>query len=304
MAITKQSAGHVQATLDVGDIQIGAVELKNATTDERAEIGIATTIVESDIAVAMQAPVLGITTGAAVTTDAAGTIQQYLRGLVSAIAAKIGVTIADGADTAQGTMTDAAASSTVAEDTTARTGISLWKGIKNIAILIKDALTGLLYTEDTQHTSGDKGVMLLGVRKDTAPSALAGTDGDYIPAIFDENGNLWVSLGTKLDKDNDGVTIWADPYTTPTHTAVNVTTSSGQVLAANANRLYALLVNGSDAVIYIKLGAAAVLNQGIRINASGGSYEMSAMLGNLYTGAINGIHGGAGNKVLMSTEGV
>ena len=96
----------------------------------------------------------------------------------------------------------------------------------------------------------------------------------------------------------------ADAYTTPAHTAVNVTTTTGAVLAANANRLYALLVNDSDTVIYIKLGAAAVANQGIRLNADGGNYEMSAMLGNLYTGAINGIHAGTGNKVLMMTEGV
>ena len=92
--------------------------------------------------------------------------------------------------------------------------------------------------------------------------------------------------------------------TTPTHTAVNVTTTTGAVLAANASRLYALLVNDSDVAIYIKLGAAAVANQGIRLNADGGWYEMSAMLGNLYTGAINGIHAGTGNKVLMMTEGV
>lgn len=53
-------------------------------------------------------------------------------------------TIADGADVAQGTTTDAAASSSVAEDTTARTGISLWKGIKNVLILVKDALDTLI----------------------------------------------------------------------------------------------------------------------------------------------------------------
>ena len=96
----------------------------------------------------------------------------------------------------------------------------------------------------------------------------------------------------------------ADAYTTPTHTAVNVTTGTGAVLASNANRLYALLVNDSDTTIYIKLGVAAVANQGIRLNANGGNYEMSAMLGNLYTGAINGIHGGTGNKALLMTEGV
>ena len=93
-------------------------------------------------------------------------------------------------------------------------------------------------------------------------------------------------------------------YTTPTHTAVNVTTSSGAVLAANANRKYALLINDSDTTIYMKLGAAAVVNQGIRLNANGGSYEMSTLFGNLYTGAIYGIHGGSGNKAILIVEGV
>ena len=93
-------------------------------------------------------------------------------------------------------------------------------------------------------------------------------------------------------------------YTTPTHTAVNVITSSGAVLAANANRKYALLVNDSDTTIYIKLNAAAVVNQGIRLNANGGSYEMSTLFGNLYTGAIYGIHGGSGNKAILIVQGV
>lgn len=99
-------------------------------------------------------------------------------------------------------------------------------------------------------------------------------------------------------KDTDGA------YTTPTHTAVNATTASGAALASNANRLYALVVNDSDTTIYIKLGADAVANQGIRLNAYGGAYEMSKKLGNLYTGAINCIHASTGNKVLLVTEGV
>mgnify|MGYP001589555120 CR=1 FL=1 len=93
-------------------------------------------------------------------------------------------------------------------------------------------------------------------------------------------------------------------YTTPTHTAVNMTTASGAALASNTSRLYALLVNDSDTTIWIKLGATAVANQGIRLNPNGGSYEMSKKLGNLYTGAINGIHASSGNKVILITEGV
>jgi|GEM_PF-1319682 len=103
----------------------------------------------------------GTTTDAAVTTDASGTVSGKLRGLVTLFATLLGrlpaaltasgnlkvsveeggagggaVTVADGADVAEGTTTDAAASSAVAEDATARTGISLWKGIKNVLLLI------------------------------------------------------------------------------------------------------------------------------------------------------------------------
>lgn len=124
-------------------------------------------------------------------------------------------------------------------------------------------------------------------RSDHQPRALECTD----------NGDLYIH-GPGA---GGGMPVTVTAYTTPTHTVVNVTTNTSEVLAANANRLYALLVNDSDTVIYIMLGAAAVASQGIRLNAAGGSYEMG--LGNLYTGAINGIHAGAGNKVLLILEG-
>lgn len=54
--------------------------------------------------------------------------------------------------------------------------------------------TALIKTEDTAHASGDKGVMALVVRKDTA-AALAGTDGDYAPLEVDASGRLWVNVG-------------------------------------------------------------------------------------------------------------
>ena len=92
-------------------------------------------------------------------------------------------------------------------------------------------------------------------------------------------------------------------YTTPTHTAPSIGTTSTIALASNAGRLYALLINDSDETIYLKLGAAAVANEGIRLNANGGSYEMSKKLGNLYTGAINAICA-TGGKTLLVLEGV
>ena len=53
--------------------------------------------------------------------------------------------------------------------------------------------------------------------------------------------------------------------------------------------------------IYIKIGSAAVLNQGIRLNSNGGSYEMSKELGNLSTAAINAIST-SGSKNIIVTE--
>lgn len=92
-------------------------------------------------------------------------------------------------------------------------------------------------------------------------------------------------------------------YTTPTHSAPTAGVATGALLAANASRLYALFVNDSDTTVYLALGTNAAANTGIRLNANGGSYEMSAALGNLYTGAVNGISGIAG-KVVLVTEGV
>lgn len=100
-----------------------------------------------------------------------------------------------------------------------------------------------------------------------------------------------------------GVAVSISGGATITHTAATIGATTGVALAANANRKYALLVNDSDSVIYIKFHAAAVANEGIRLNASGGSYEISAQQGNLDVRAINAISSGAG-KVLLVTEGV
>ena len=90
-----------------------------------------------------------------------------------------------------------------------------------------------------------------------------------------------------------------------THTVVTIGATTTAVLAADTanTRSYVLLVNDSDEAIYIKCGAAAVMNDGIRINASGGSYEMSAAKGNLVHVAINAICA-SGSKKLLVTVGV
>lgn len=87
---------------------------------------------------------------------------------------------------------------------------------------------------------------------------------------------------------------------TPTHSVVPVGATTTAVLPANTDRKYTLLCNDSDSTMYLKIGAVAVASQGIRLN-SGTSYEISAVNGNLFTGAINAISAGA-NKSLLVTE--
>jgi hypothetical protein len=53
-------------------------------------------------------------------------------------------------------------------------------------------LQSLTFAEDSAHTSGDLGILPLGVRND-AGTVLAGTDGDYIPFSMTSTGELRVS---------------------------------------------------------------------------------------------------------------
>jgi len=87
---------------------------------------------------------------------------------------------------------------------------------------------------------------------------------------------------------------------TATNTAVSVGAASTAILSANSTRLFAILVNDSDEEIYLALGDTAVMNEGIRLNASGGSFEINS--NNLYTGAITAICT-SGGKVLTVVEG-
>ena len=75
---------------------------------------------------------------------------------------------------------------------------------------------------------------------------------------------------------------------------------STQVLAANPRRADAVFVNDSNQPIYLARGNDAVLNEGIRLNANGGSYEINR--NNLFLGIINAIAVG-GDKNLVWSEG-
>tara|TARA_R110000787_G_scaffold233849_1_gene340702 strand:+ start:188 stop:493 length:306 start_codon:yes stop_codon:yes gene_type:complete len=89
---------------------------------------------------------------------------------------------------------------------------------------------------------------------------------------------------------------------TYTHTAVAVAVTSTTLLAANGNAAYRIFINDSDTAVYINLGTTAVANAGIRLNSGGGSYEMSAHAGNLFTGAVYAIQADSGTKLVLVSE--
>lgn len=87
------------------------------------------------------------------------------------------------------------------------------------------------------------------------------------------------------------------------HSTASIATVSTLALAASESRVYVLLINDSSSDMYLRIGADAVMNEGIRINAEGGSYEMAIPMGNISDLVINAIHGGVGTKTLLVLEG-
>lgn len=83
-------------------------------------------------------------------------------------------------------------------------------------------------------------------------------------------------------------------------TAVSVT-SSTQVIATSS-RLYAIICNDSSNVVYLNLDEdkAASNAKGIRLNASGGCYEINR--DNLYVGAVQASSTGEATSSLLVTE--
>lgn len=70
--------------------------------------------------------------------------------------------------------------------------------------------TNLGKAEDAAHTSGDTGVLLLGVRNDSGTTVLSDTNGDYTPVATTSRGQLFLgsvvpgTTATELGKAEDG----------------------------------------------------------------------------------------------------
>lgn len=86
------------------------------------------------------------------------------------------------------------------------------------------------------------------------------------------------------------------------HAAVSCTSSTGAALALNGGRVAALFINDGTSTIWLAINQAAVANEGIRLNANGGSYYIhDKTQGNLDREAVNCITASA-TVVLLVTE--
>ena len=124
----------------------------------------------------------------------------------------------------------------------------------------------------------------------------------------------WISenKGVQYHKST-GVGTQADPFVTEMvatigghldfDTAVNFSVTVGStstlVKSLDANRKLLVLVNDSDVVLFLSLGSAAVMNQGIRINANGGNIVLENPI---FTGNVYAICA-AGGKNIVGCEG-
>lgn len=136
--------------------------------------------------------------------------------------------------------------------------------------------------EDAAHTSGDVGVMDLGVRNDGAATSLAGSNGDYVPTGKDAQGRIYVVQKA------------------PTATLSNVPSSATTVtiLAANTGRVGAQVYNDSTQILYLKFGTAASSTSFTVKLAADTYYEVPAG----YTGIIDGLWASANGSARVTEE--
>jgi len=82
--------------------------------------------------------------------------------------------------------------------------------------------------------------------------------------------------------------------------SITVGSSSTLALSEDRTRVFARFTNDSDEVIYLMLGENAVMNQGIRLAAAGGAWEINS--DNRYTGSVYAICTSGSKKLLILTN--
>jgi hypothetical protein len=97
------------------------------------------------------------------------------------------------------------------------------------------------HLEDDAHTSGDGGIQVLAVRKDSAV-ALAGTDGDYTPLITDAQDRLWVRPAPVTVKIQVTPTCDTSAYATGDSLCGQVTFSNAARVSGGSGIIQSILI--------------------------------------------------------------
>lgn len=107
-------------------------------------------------------------------------------------------------------------------------------------------------------------------------------------AVSNLNGKVNANQALAVEFDQES-------FVASAPTAASVGAASGEVVAANSLRRGLILVNTSANRISLGIGATAVLDSGITLMASGGSWSMGPE--DFTTAAINAIASGAGSNL-------
>lgn len=144
------------------------------------------------------------------------------------------------------------------------------------------AAASLGKAEDAAHTSGDVGVMALGVQQ--AVSAATGAEGDYAPLQLDSRGQLHVGV---------------PKASVSTDVSLASAATSAQLLGANTARTGLLLTNTDANSVYVYYGTTATSTKFSVIIPANGYWEMPQPI---YTGRIDAIWAADGSGSLIGTE--
>lgn len=86
------------------------------------------------------------------------------------------------------------------------------------------------------------------------------------------------------------------------HRADVLSSESRRIVAGREGRRYLAIVNDSDTAVYLGIGQEAEVGRGIRLNAQGGSFEMTD--DNLSEQGVWGIHSSTGAKSVTVQEAI
>ena len=109
---------------------------------------------------------------------------------------------------------------------------SISDSLDNLEVLWGSGSTGLGHAEDSAHTTGHMGLMMLAVRQDTQVDF--GADGDYVPLSIDSEGNLRVALSGSITVSATGLATEAQQFIQTTHLAAIETAIEGTLAVSNA----------------------------------------------------------------------